>query len=124
MQSQQLGSFYKANRFSKMGDYQKPKMTVVSNQAVGNRSYIDNHNIKKVVNPQKMCKNGHKNCIYVPCDPMQRPIYGYKGYTSCGRSFKDDFCFHRYCHDNRLNLAAGDAMALRAQIHLNRTGEY
>ena len=72
----------------------------------------------------RLCKNGHKNCIYLPCDNLMRPIYGYEGYTSCGRSFKDEFCTHAFCHDNRLRLAKGDAAALRAQMHLNETGEY
>ena len=73
---------------------------------------------------KKICKNGHEECPYISCDKFGRPLYGFRGFTSCGKSHKDEFCTHAYCHDNRLKLALGDSYALKAQIHLNETGEY
>ena len=94
----------------------KPKMFIV-----------DEPNKEEGENDRK-CFNGIKNCPYIVCevtrDGTPRPVYGFPQMTSCGKSYKSEFCTHEYCHDPRLRLAAGDSYALRAQLKLNKTGIY
>ena len=76
----------------------------------------------------RYCPNGIKNCPYIVCEVTRnktpRPVYGFPQMTSCGKSYKSEFCTHEHCHDTRLRLAAGDSYALRAQLKLNKTGIY